>query len=135
MRAHVPLQQVEGTDIGGLKVALIADTPKVMTEGNWKLGVFVDEAASDDQADRLVQVFSRQLGGPMAALAPLVGEMLGVERTRIEVGEAAALAPRRDLRHRGVARRARRAAPHRSRRNPVLTSPGSEAMPQMEQMP
>src|ERR671933_227633 len=32
--------EVDGTDIGGLKVAAIADTPKVMTEGNWRLGVF-----------------------------------------------------------------------------------------------
>ena len=77
--------EVEGTDIGGLKVALIADTPKVMTEGNWRLGVFIDEQASDEQAEKLAQVFSGQLGGPMGALAPLVGEMLGVERARIEV--------------------------------------------------
>ena len=76
---------VEGTDIGGLKVALIADSPKVMTEGNWKLGVFIDEQASEEQGDKLVQVFSGQLGGPMGALAPLVGEILGVERARIEV--------------------------------------------------
>ena len=76
---------VEGTDIAGLKVAAIADTPKVMTDGNWKLGVFVDANASDDQADKLVKVFSGQLGGPMAGLAPLVGEMLGVERAPIEV--------------------------------------------------
>ncbi len=76
---------VDGTDIGGLTVALIADTPKVMTEGNWKLGVFIDDQASDEQADKLVQVFSGQLGGPMGALAPLVGEMLGVERVPIEV--------------------------------------------------
>jgi uncharacterized protein DUF1326 len=31
---------VDGTDIGGLKIAAIIDTPKVMTEGNWRLGVF-----------------------------------------------------------------------------------------------
>lgn len=77
--------QIDGTDIGGLKVAAIADTPKVMTDGNWKLGVFVDANASDEQADKLVQVFSGQLGGPMAGLVPLVGEMLGVERVPIEV--------------------------------------------------
>ena len=76
---------VDGTDIAGCKVALIADTPKVMTEGNWRVGVFVDERASDAQFDRLVQVFSGQLGGPMAGLAPLIGEMLGVERAPIEV--------------------------------------------------
>src|SRR5437773_10825155 len=40
--------EVEGTDIGGLKIAAVADTPKVMTEGNWKLGVFVDEQATDE---------------------------------------------------------------------------------------
>ena len=76
---------VEGTDIGGLTVAVIADTPKVMTEGNWKLGVFIDEQASDEQEGKLVQLFSGQLGGPMAALAPLVGEMRGVQRARIDV--------------------------------------------------
>ena len=77
--------EIEGTDVGGLTVAAIADTPKVMTDGNWKLGVFIDDQASDEQADKLVQVFGGQLGGPMAAVAPLVGEMLGVERAPIEV--------------------------------------------------
>jgi hypothetical protein len=76
---------VDGTDIGGRRVAMIADTPKVMTEGNWRLGLFVDDEASDEQADKLAQVFSGQLGGPMGGLAPLVGEMLGVERVPIEV--------------------------------------------------
>ena len=76
---------VDGTDIAGCKVALIADTPKVMTDGNWRVGVFVDDGATEDQFDKLVQVFSGQLGGPMAAVAPLVGEMLGVERAAIEV--------------------------------------------------
>src|SRR6266576_782522 len=77
--------EVEGTDIGGLKVAAIEDTPKVMTEGNWKLGVFVDEKATDEQADKLVKIFTGQLGGPMAGLAPLVGDVLGIERAAFDV--------------------------------------------------
>jgi hypothetical protein len=77
--------EVDGTDVSGLAVAAIADTPKVMTDGNWKLGVYVDERASDEQMEKLVGVFSGQLGGPMAALAPLVGEMLGVEKAPIEI--------------------------------------------------
>jgi hypothetical protein len=77
--------EVEGTDLAGLNVAAIADTPKVMTDGNWRLGVFVDERATEEQADKLVRVFTGQLGGPMAGLAPLVGEMLGVERVSIVV--------------------------------------------------
>jgi hypothetical protein len=79
--------EIEGTDVGGLKVVAIAESPKVMTEGNWKLGVFVDEQASDEQAGKLVQVFGGQLGGPMGALAPLVGEMRGVERARIDIDD------------------------------------------------
>jgi hypothetical protein len=78
--------EIEGTDVGGLKFVAIADTPKVMTEGNWKLGAFVDSTASEEQADKLVKVFTGQLGGPMAGLAPLIGEVLGVERATIEVG-------------------------------------------------
>ncbi len=78
---------VEGTDVSGLVVAAVADTPKVMSEGNWRLGVFIDAAASDEQAEKLGGVFSGALGGPMAALGPLVGESLGVERAPIEVHE------------------------------------------------
>ena len=107
--------EVEGTQIGGRKVAMIADTPKVMTEGNWRLGVFMDDEATDPQFEKLVQVFSGQLGGPMAALAPLVGEMLGVERAEIEIVDDG-------LRHIRVRRRDRlrdrghRAVRHRDRR-------------------
>ena len=78
---------VEGTDVSGLAVAAIADTPKVMTEGNWRLGVFIDAAASDEQAEKLGAVFGGQLGGPMEMLGPLVSESLGVERAAIEVRE------------------------------------------------
>jgi hypothetical protein len=79
--------EVDGVDIAGRKVVLIADTPKVMTEGNWRIGLFIDDGASDAQFERLVKVFSGELGGPMAALTPLVGEMLGAERAAIEVHE------------------------------------------------
>jgi hypothetical protein len=84
---HVTDGEVEGTDVSNLTVALVADTPKVMTEGNWRVGVFLDEAASDEQAQKLGAVFSGQLGGPMEALAGLIGENLGVQRAPIEVRE------------------------------------------------
>jgi hypothetical protein len=84
---HVQNGEVEGTDVSGLTVAAVADTPKVMTDGNWRLGVFIDAAASDEQAEKLGAVFSGALGGPMEALGPLIGENLGVERAPIEVRE------------------------------------------------
>src|SRR2546421_11078448 len=84
---HVKRGEVEGVDVSGLTVVAAADTPKVMSEGNWRLGVFIDAAASDEQAEKLGAVFSGALGGPMQALGPLVGENLGVERAPIEVQE------------------------------------------------
>jgi hypothetical protein len=76
---NVKSGEVDGTDVSGLTVAAVADTPKVMSEGNWRLGVFIDGSAS--------AVFSGALGGPMEALGPLVGENLGVQRAPIEVAE------------------------------------------------
>src|SRR5436309_13147226 len=84
---NVKSGEVEGTDVSGLTVAAVVDTPKVMSEGNWRLGVVIDEAASDEQAEKLGAVFSGALGGPMEALGPLVAENLGLERAAIEVRE------------------------------------------------
>jgi hypothetical protein len=81
---HVDSGDVDGVDVGGLTVAAVGDTPKLMTDGNWRLGVLIDAAASDEQAEKLGGVFSGALGGPMEALAPLIGESLGVERVPIE---------------------------------------------------
>jgi hypothetical protein len=89
---HISDGEVEGTDVGGLTVAAVVDTPKVMSDGNWRLGVFIDDAASDEQAEKIGAVFSGELGGPMEALGPLVSENLGAERAPIEVRED-------DLRH------------------------------------
>jgi len=60
------------------------DTPKYMHEGNWRLGVLIDDSASEEQAEKLGAVFSGALGGPMAALSGLVSEQLGVERVPLE---------------------------------------------------
>ena len=77
---HVDDGDIDGVDVSGLTVAAVGDTPKVMTDGNWRLGMLIDAAASDEQADKLGALFAGQLGGPMEGLAPLIGEMLGVER-------------------------------------------------------
>ena len=55
--------EIEGTDVSGLSVAAIADTPKVMTEGNWRLGMFIDDQASDEQMEKL-QIAHEYRDGP-----------------------------------------------------------------------
>jgi hypothetical protein len=84
---HVAAGDIDGVDVSGLSFALFLDTPPVMAEGNWRVGVFLDAAASDDQAGQLGAVLSGQHGGPPAMLGPLISEMLGVERAPIEFTE------------------------------------------------
>jgi hypothetical protein len=84
---HVAAGEIDGTDVSGLNFALFLDTPPVMSEGNWRVGVFLDAAASDVQAEELGAVLAGQRGGPPAMLAPLIGELLGIERVPIEFSE------------------------------------------------
>ena len=76
---HVETGEVNGVDVGGLTVCVVADTPALMSEGGWKVGLLMDAAASAEQAEALGAVFGGQLGGPMEGLAPLIGEMAGME--------------------------------------------------------
>jgi hypothetical protein len=78
---------VEGTDVGGVGCALVVDSPKVMSDGGWKVGLYISDAASDEQAEALGRVYSGALGGPPAAIAPLLGEFLGAERAPMEFHE------------------------------------------------
>src|ERR1700751_5784786 len=80
---HVESGEIDGVDVSGLSFALFLDTPPVMAEGNWRGGVYLDDAAAHSQAERLGAVLSGQLGGPPAMLGPLIGEMLGVEKVPI----------------------------------------------------
>jgi len=75
---------IEGVDVSGLSLILVADAPGEMMKGNWRVGVVMDSAASKQQADALGAVFSGQKGGPMAALAPLIGEQLGIQSVPIQ---------------------------------------------------
>jgi hypothetical protein len=79
--------EVDGVDVSGLCAAIVGDTPQRMTEGNWRLGLVLDAAASDEQAEKLGAVFSGQLGGPTSALGPLLGELRGVERATFDWSE------------------------------------------------
>ncbi len=82
-----------------LSVVLVLDAPQQMSEGNWRVGMFMDERASDEQAEKLAGIFSGQMGGPLANVVPLISENLGMEvasiehvddgrRHRVKVGDA-----------------------------------------------
>ena len=69
--------------LDGLGFAVVGMTPGVMAEGNWKVGLVIDERATAPQIEAITGIGSGQAGGPMAALGPLVGSFLGVEKKPI----------------------------------------------------
>jgi hypothetical protein len=81
---HIDSGEIEGTDVSGRTVAVLVDSPKYMHEGNWRVGVLMDDEASDEQAQQLGRWFGGELGGPVEALGPLLGENLGAERVPME---------------------------------------------------
>jgi hypothetical protein len=76
---------VEGVDVSGLTMAVSAHIPKnILIPKSWKAVVFVDDKATDEQQGVLLRLFTGQLGGAIADLAGLIGEVVAVERSPIE---------------------------------------------------
>src|SRR4029453_10634656 len=75
---------IEGVKVDGLTMAVSAHTPKnILEPKSWKAVVLVDDRATDEQQAELLKLFTGQLGGPIADLAGLIGEVVGVERAPI----------------------------------------------------
>lgn len=66
--------------LDGVKFSMLAESPAIMADGNWVMGVVIDDDASDEQADAIAMIASGKAGGPLAGFAALVGEFRGVER-------------------------------------------------------
>jgi hypothetical protein len=54
-----------------------------MADGNWSMAAYIDERADDKQTEALGAIFTGAAGGPIAALAPLIGKKLGVTKVPI----------------------------------------------------
>ena len=75
---------IRGVDVSGLTLVSAVHIPGNVLEGNWQQLVYIDDKADDEQADAMLDAFSGKLGGPLADLAQLVGEVVAVERAPIE---------------------------------------------------
>ena len=80
---HVDSGDIEGTDVSGLTIGLIAHIPGNILKGNIRAIFFIDHTATKPQEEAMVKVFTGKLGGPAADFAQLFGEVLGVERVPI----------------------------------------------------
>jgi hypothetical protein len=75
--------QKDGVKLDGLAFIVLMHSPKAMADGNITVGLIIDERASEKQVDAVTAIATGAAGGPMSALAPLVGKMAGVEKRPI----------------------------------------------------
>jgi hypothetical protein len=75
--------KIDGVDVTGRTIALVSHIPGNVLAGNFRVAVYIDDEASDAQQQALLDVYTGKLGGPVAELAKLVGEVVSVERTAI----------------------------------------------------
>ncbi len=80
---HLERGTAGGVDVSGLTIANVAHIPGNALAGGWRSVLLVDDRASDEQHNALLDAFGGKLGGPLADLASLIGELVTVERVPI----------------------------------------------------
>ncbi len=80
---HIDKGTVDGVDVSGRTLAALCHIPGNILKGNWRVVVYVDDKATPQQQESLLKVWTGKLGGPVADLAQLIGEVAGVERAPI----------------------------------------------------
>tara|TARA_Y100000022_G_scaffold189173_1_gene188212 strand:- start:427 stop:978 length:552 start_codon:yes stop_codon:yes gene_type:complete len=70
--------------LDGLKVSIWLHAPgPQLTEGGFKIALYIDENATDEQAAALEELYGGKHGGHLGVIASLVGEVMGVKRAKI----------------------------------------------------
>lgn len=80
---HIDRGTIEGVDVSGHTLALLPHIPGNILQGNWRVAVYVDDGATPEQQEAMLKVWTGKLGGPVADLVQLVGEVVAVERAPI----------------------------------------------------
>lgn len=76
---HIDRGSVKGTDVSGLNyVEVVQFQGNVRTPHNWRRVTFIDEEATPEQKQALLDAWQGRLGGPLADLNALVAEDLGI---------------------------------------------------------
>jgi hypothetical protein len=84
---HVKKGSMGSTKLDGLNVVVWLRSPKILTDGNWRLALYIDDRADEKQKDALANIYGGKVGGHPAVLAGFVSELLGVKSASIEFKE------------------------------------------------
>ena len=80
---HFDSGTIDDVDVSGLTLGTAVFIPGNILHGNWRQCIFIDDRASDEQERALLRAFRGELGGPLADLARMVGEVVDVGRAPI----------------------------------------------------
>jgi hypothetical protein len=81
---HFERGTIRDVDVTGLSLVVVCIIPgNVLAPASWRVVQFVDERADDDQLAAILDAYQGRLGGPLADLAGLTGEVLAVRRAPI----------------------------------------------------
>src|SRR5271155_2866788 len=80
---HFDKGKIGSVDVAGRTIAVVAHVPGNILLGNWRAAVYVDDKSSDAQQEAILSVYTGKLGGPVADLVKLIGEVVSVERAPI----------------------------------------------------
>ena len=81
---HIDSGTIDGVDVSDRTFAVLTHIPgNVLTPGSWRVVAYVDDKATDQQQEAILNVWTGKLGGPVADLAGLIGEVVAVERAPI----------------------------------------------------
>ena len=80
---HFDKGKINGVDVSDRTIAVMAHVPGNILQGNWRAAVYLDDRVTPAQEEAILAVYTGKLGGPVADLVKLVGEVVSVEKVPI----------------------------------------------------
>ena len=81
---HIDRGRVGAVDVSNLSFVQVNQIPGNVLAGNWRAVFYIDDRATPEQQEAILNVFGGKLGGPLADVASLVGERVAVHFVPIE---------------------------------------------------
>ena len=80
---HIEKGHCNDVSLDGVKVGAWLHAPGNLTAGDWKLALYVDDDASEDQFSAICSLWSGDGGGHLGVIASLVSEVVSAKKVKI----------------------------------------------------
>ncbi|HEY7832032.1 MAG TPA: DUF1326 domain-containing protein [Ktedonobacterales bacterium] len=81
---HIDRGQINGVDVSGLTFVQVVQIPGNVLAGNWRQVIYLDDKASPEQRQAVLDAWTGKLGGPLGDLSGLIGERVAVHFVPID---------------------------------------------------